>query len=64
MRIDIVNFSRHATPKELKWMVGTQIPDWIREMLRRKAAGEDSGMLIDELAEVCNVKPETADTRV
>lgn len=59
MNIDIVNFARHATRKELQWFVGNQLPGWIQEMLCRKAAGEDAAKLIDELAEVCNVTEET-----
>ena len=55
MNIDIINFARHAKPKELRWMVGTQFPEWIKEMLKRKREGEDCGKLVDELAEVCNV---------
>jgi hypothetical protein len=55
MKIDIVNFARHAKPRELRWMAGTQFPQWIQEMLKRKAQGEDCGKLIEELAEVCNV---------
>ena len=59
MNIDIVNFARHAKPKALRWMVGTQFPQWIQEMLRRKREGEDCATLVDELAEVCNVTEET-----
>ena len=40
-------------------MVGTQFPQWIQEMLRRKREGEDCATLVDELAEVCNVTEET-----
>ena len=61
MKIDIVNFTRHASPKELRWMCGRQFPQWIQEMLRRKREGCDCAALIDELAEVCNV---TEDTKV
>jgi hypothetical protein len=59
INIDIVNFARHATHKELQWMAGQQLPLWIQELLRRKAAGEDAGKLIDEFADVCNVTPDT-----
>ncbi len=59
MNIDIVNFARHAKPKQLRWMVGRQIPEWIQEMLRRKKAGADPGELIEELAAVCSVDEET-----
>lgn len=59
MNIDIVNFARHATRKELRWFVGVQLPLWIKIMLEDKAAGRDPATIIDELAEVCCVTPET-----
>ena len=59
MKINIVNFARHAKPKALRWMVGQQFPQWIQEMLRRKREGVDCAVLVDELAEVCNVTEET-----
>jgi hypothetical protein len=59
MNIHIVNFARHASRKELQWFCGRQLPLWIQQMLQRKAAGEDAATLIEELAEVCNVTPET-----
>ena len=55
MTIDIINFARHSSPKELRWLCGRQFPLWIKEMLKRKREGEDCGKLVDELAEVCNV---------
>ena len=55
MTIDLVNFARHAEKRELRWMVGTQFPVWIKDMLRRKASGVDPAALINELAEVCSV---------
>ena len=59
MNIDIVNFTRHATLKELRWLCGRQFPQWIQEILRRKRNGENCATLIEELAEVCNVTEET-----
>ena len=59
MKIDIVNFARHAKPKELRYMVGSQFPKWIIIMLRQKREGVDPAVLIDQLAEVCNVTEET-----
>jgi hypothetical protein len=59
MNINLVNFARYAPPKELRWMCGTQFPNWIKEMLNKKAAGVDCASLIDALAEVCSVTPET-----
>ena len=59
MNINIVNFARHATRKELCWMVGRQFPLWIQEMLKHKAAGVDPASLIDALAIVCCVDEKT-----
>jgi len=59
MKINIVNFARNAKPRQLRWLVGNQLVGWIQEMLCRRAAGEDAGKLIDELAEVCGVNEET-----
>jgi hypothetical protein len=59
MKIDIVNFARHDTKKQLRWFVGRQLPLWIQEMVRRKAQGDDPGQLIDELADVCCVTLDT-----
>lgn len=59
MNINIVNFARHESRRGLQLFVGRQLPLWIQEMLRRKAAGEDAGKLIEELAEVCCVDEET-----
>jgi hypothetical protein len=59
MNIDIVSFARNGTKDELRWLVGQQFPLWIQECLRRKAAGEDCGKIIDELATVCNVTMKT-----
>ena len=56
MNMDIVNFSKHGKTKELRWFIGEQLPQWIREMLRRKDAGEDAAKLIDELASVCCIE--------
>lgn len=59
MTIDLVNFARHAKTKELRWMAGRQFPLWIKYLLARKAAGDDPGFLIDQLAQVCSVTDET-----
>jgi hypothetical protein len=59
MNINIMNFARHGDLKELRWFVGRQVPLWIQDMLKRKAAGEDPATLIDELAEVCCVNEKT-----
>ena len=55
MNIDIVNFARNEKPKALRWFIGKQLPAWIKQMLRAKAAGEDCDRLVDELARVCCV---------
>ena len=59
MNIDIVNFAWHAKPKEMRWFIGRQLPDWIQQMLKAKANGDDCGQTIEALAEVCCVTPET-----
>jgi hypothetical protein len=59
MKIDLVNFARHAKTRELRLMAGRQIPLWIQELLRKKREGADAGKLIEALADVCNVTEET-----
>jgi hypothetical protein len=59
MNIDLVNFSRHAKTKELRGMVGRQMPLWIQELLRKSREGDDPGELIGDLATVCNITEQT-----
>lgn len=57
MKIDIVNFSRHATIEELRWFVGEQLPAWIRQMIDEKQDGSSDARCVEALADVCCVEP-------
>jgi hypothetical protein len=59
MKIDIVNFARHADQRQLRWFVGQQLPQWIKTMLQGIKQGVPGTELINELAETCCVDETT-----
>lgn len=56
MNVAIENMARNGNRADMQWFIGKQLPQWIRELLRRKREGEDCGKLIDEFAAVCCIK--------